>query len=211
MCSKKSAEFWESFVRGDHACFEDLFKTYYSGLYGYGLKLCFDSGLVEDSIQDLFVTIWERRNELDHIKSPNVYLYVSLRRNILKELKKKNSKRIVYDGLEGSTDIEYGIDELIIKDENKIETKKKLHKALNQLTNQQKEVIYLHFYNGMSYGEIEEILSINRQSVRNHVYKAMQTLREVLDLNVLRLIAMFPLLCSITDNINFLNENWKGF
>ncbi|MDZ7720789.1 MAG: hypothetical protein U5K72_18365 [Balneolaceae bacterium] len=40
----------------------------------------------------------------------------------------------------------------------------------------------------MSYGEIEEILSINRQSVRNHMYRAMETLRTVLDIDVMRLV-----------------------
>jgi DNA-directed RNA polymerase specialized sigma24 family protein len=40
----------------------------------------------------------------------------------------------------------------------------------------------------MSYGEIEEMLSISRQSVRNHMYRAMQTLRTVLDLDVMRLV-----------------------
>lgn len=92
---------------------------------------------------------------------------------------------------EGSTspiDIQFGIEEIIIKNESRREQARELQKAINQLSNQQKEVLYLHYYNGMSYGEIEEILSINRQSVRNHMYRAMGTLRTVLDIDVMRLV-----------------------
>lgn len=187
MGSSVQEDIWDKFVSGDTSCFQRLFKGYYKGLYGYGLKLCGDSGLVEDSIQDLFESIWERRYELTHITSPNVYLYVSLRRNIFRIRKKQN----LLKGLEEAGeifDIHFGMEELIMKKEARQEQKEELQKALNQLSNQQKEVLYLHYYNGMSYGEIEEILSINRQSVRNHMYRAMGTLRAVLDVDVMRLV-----------------------
>ena len=55
----------------------------------------------------------------------------------------------------------------------------------------------------MSYSEIEEILSINRQSVRNHMYRAMRNLRAVLTIDVMRLVislmisVLFPVLNSL--------------
>lgn len=179
---------WNQFVSGDHSCFCSLFKHSYKGLYGYGLKLCNDSALVEDCIQELFVTIWERRDELAHITSPNVYLFVSLRRKILKARKKNLRMKSFTEEHGEEIQIHFGMEELIMRDESRKEQREGLQKALNQLSNQQKEVLYLHYYNGMSYGEIEEILSINRQSVRNHMYRAMQTLRTVLDIDVMRLV-----------------------
>jgi RNA polymerase sigma factor (sigma-70 family) len=74
------------------------------------------------------------------------------------------------------------------KNTHSVPSKEELKKALNQLSNRQKEVIYLHFYNGMSYSEIEDILAINRQSVRNHMYRGMETLRSVLHPDVMRLV-----------------------
>lgn len=58
-------------------------------MFGYGIKLCNQKELVKDCIQDLFKNLWSRRKKLDHINSPNVYLFVSLRRKILK---KKNGE-----------------------------------------------------------------------------------------------------------------------
>ena len=188
MSSALPSEEWNKFVSGDISTFRRLFLGYYKGLYGYGYKLCRDAVLVEDSIQELFESVWKRRNELTHVTSPNVYLYVSLRRNLLK----KSKKKIAMEGL-ANEDHEFfqfyfDEEELIIQNESKKEQKKELQKALNQLPKKQKEVIYLHFYNGMSYAEIEKILSINRQSVRNHMYRAMRNLRAVLTIDVMRLV-----------------------
>lgn len=188
MTSMLPSDIWDQFVSGDDSCFRDLFKGYYHGLYGYGIKLCSDSGLVEDCIQELFVTVWERRNDLSHITSPNVYLYVSLRRSLLRFQKKQRKQRELTNENQYEFQIHFGMEELIIKNENKEEQRAQLKEALNHLSNKQKEVLYLHYYNGMSYGEIEEILSINRQSVRNHMYRAMETLRSVLDINIMRLV-----------------------
>jgi RNA polymerase sigma factor (sigma-70 family) len=179
---------WDKFVSGDRSGFRTLFMNHYRGMYGYGLKLCNDPCLVEDCIQELFESVWERRDELSHVTSPNVYLFVSLRRNILKARRKMNKNKGLREEINEDITISFGIEELIVRNESKKEQREELQKALNQLSNQQKEVIYLHFYNGMSYGEIEEILSINRQSVRNHMYRAMETLRTVLKIDVMKLV-----------------------
>ncbi len=92
--------------------------------------------------------------------------------------------------------MQFSREELLINNEAKIEQKDKLQQALNQLTDQQKEVIFLRFYNGMSYKEIEEILSINRQSVRNHVYRGMETLRSLTTNEIMRLVLSI-LLCTL--------------
>jgi RNA polymerase sigma factor (sigma-70 family) len=187
MGSALPSEIWEEFVSGDISKYQKLFEGYYDGLYGYGLKICNDSGLVEDCIQELFEFIWVQRNDLNHINSPNVYLFVSLRRKIFAVLKKRdnfNDGNEIFENL----NIHFGMEEVIIKREFSLEKKMELHEALNQLTNQQKEVIYLYYYNGMSYSEIEDILSINRQSVHNHMYRGMETLRSVLNKDIMRLV-----------------------
>ncbi|MFH5834038.1 RNA polymerase sigma factor [Halalkalibaculum sp. DA384] len=186
---KAKSTIWSEFVNGNNQkkSYKDLFDAYYDGLYGYGTKICQRPEVVKDCIQDLFQNVWERRGELDHIDSPNVYLFVSLRRKILKKLK-KNKKIGDLSELDPNIFIEFSREDLIITDEIKHKNKDKLQKALNKLPERQKEVILLHFFNGMSYGEIEEILSINRQSVYNHIYRAMETLRSLLDNEIMKLV-----------------------
>lgn len=188
MSSMLPSDVWNQFVAGDTSCFCNLFKTYYKGLFGYGLKLCGNPDWVEDSIQELFESVWRRRDELTHITAPNVYLYVSLRRSIVKRKnKQKEMKGLKYADYEDFS-IQFGAEDIIIREESRKIQKEELKNALNHLSNKQKEVIFLHFYNGMSYSEISEILAINRQSVSNHMYRGMQTLRTVLGFDVMRLV-----------------------
>ena len=186
--SQNAEAVWERFVRGEEACFEHLFKIHFNSMYGYGIKLCNRPELVKDCIQELFRIIWERRDQLSHVDSSNVYLYVSLRRKILKRKKQLRKSGADLREVDESNFMQFAREEIIIKDEVKFQQKEKLQQALNQLTARQKEVIFLHFYNGMSYGEIEQILSINRQSVRNHIYRGMETLRSLLDSEIMKLV-----------------------
>lgn len=173
-------EAWRCFIRGDDSSFKGLFKSYYHEMYGYGLKLCDQPEMVKDCIQDLFKAIWEKRKELNHIESPNVYLFVSLRRMILKNLRKQKKFKNDFQEVDEATMLSFGIEEIIITDETKRQQNEALLKALNQLSARQQEIIWLFFYNGMSYTEIEKILSIKRQSVCNLMYRSMETLRKLM-------------------------------
>lgn len=187
---ENKSQFWHKITEGDKASFEHIFRSYYSDLYGYGLKLCGKPELVKDVIQELFVSVWERREELGKIHSLKVYLLVSLRRRILKLLyKEKREQTMLHEQFEPD-DFYFTAEEIMIRDEDLEERKRDLQEALNRLPTRQKEVIYLRFYNGMSYEEIEEILSINYQSVRNHVHRAIKTLREILKNDLSKMIAL---------------------
>jgi RNA polymerase sigma factor (sigma-70 family) len=188
---KKNKELeWRQFiVHQDELSFKGMFEAFYGPLYGYGMKLCSHPELVKDTIHDLFMNIWERRDRLQHINSPNVYLYVSLRRKIIRERKEQRKKTNDLTEVDESAYITFACEEIIIRDEVKFQQEEELQKALNQLSNRQKEVIYLHYYNGLSYSEIEKILSINRQSVRNHIYRTMETLRSMLDMEIMKLVS----------------------
>jgi len=59
------------------------------------------------------------------------------------------------------------------------ENKKELMQGLNQLTERQKEILYLHYVNEMEYEEICEIMGMNDQSVRNLIQRSINKLREV--------------------------------
>jgi RNA polymerase sigma factor (sigma-70 family) len=72
-------------------------------------------------------------------------------------------------------------EEIIIQGEACEQRQQALKQALQSLPARQKEVLFLRYYNGMSYDEIEQILSINYQSIRNHIYRATQRLRKILN------------------------------
>ena len=48
---------WESFIKGETAAFEEVYRRYYSLLYSYGIRMVGDRELVADTIQNLFVKL----------------------------------------------------------------------------------------------------------------------------------------------------------
>lgn len=174
----KEEQLWKSFKDGDLLAYERIYNLYYQDLYLYGLKLCSSQDLVRDSIQALFVAIWDRKEHLDEVRSIKAYLLASLRRKILKKLRENrsiNSSFPIQDEIMNTVQI--SIEESIIQSELEEFQIKALQEALECLPERQKEILFLKYYNGMSYEEIEEILSINYQSIRNHIYRALQKLR----------------------------------
>jgi RNA polymerase sigma factor (sigma-70 family) len=171
-------QLWQSFKDGNLSAYERLYNLYYQDLYAYGLKLCSRRDLVRDSIQSLFVTIWDRKDHLDEVRSVKAYLLASMRRKILKKLREDRSTgSSVSIREEIANTVQISIEESIIQDELEEIQIKALQEALECLPQRQKEILFLKYYNGMSYDEIEEILSINYQSIRNHIYRALQKLR----------------------------------
>lgn len=169
---------WDSFISGDIDAYEKLFNLFYDDLYRYGLNLSPRQDLVRDNIHSLFVVMWDRKEFLGDVKSVKAYLLASLRRRILKQLlQDKKSSPLSVTSVHSESLIQISIEESLIQDEMADVRKQALKDALDLLPERQKEVLFLKYYNGMSYDEIEEILAINYQSIRNHIYRALQKLR----------------------------------
>lgn len=174
-------ELWERFQGGDVEAYELLFKLYYRDLYGYGIKFCSRPELAKDTIQELFVTLWERKGHLADVDSIKAYLLTSLRRLILRKINRQRSRQLKLKKSYITEGFQFSAEELVVTRELKIEQEQQLKNAIESLPERQKETVYLRYYSGMSYREIEVILSINYQSVRNHIYRATQKLKEILE------------------------------
>src|SRR5690625_6763973 len=70
-------------------------------------------------------------------------------------------------------------EEFIIQDEKKREQTEKLQSVIQDLSVRQKEVLYLKFYEGMSYHEIEKILGVSQHKAQKYFYLELQNLRKL--------------------------------
>lgn len=191
------SETWKALLEGDRKACEFLFRKYYDDLYHYAIKFSGKSGMAEDHIQKLFLKLWRRRAHLEEVKSVKTYLWTALRRSMIDTLRKKKTEDKYLDKYEShNTRMQYTTEELIIQDEISTIRSEELKEAIDRLTSREREILYLKFYEGMSYGEIEQIMSVSYQTSRNYVYKALQSLKEILSSEVtfgLLLIGLFVL------------------
>lgn len=179
---EEDIQLWERLLKDERQALSELFKKYYRPLLNYGLKIIPQEELVKDSIQELFYSIWEGRANLSEIEYIRSYLYISLRRTIFRqnEIKQNRNKR---DHSYSEEFFQHIVDteKLMMMEEFKKEQKRELKKALAKLNPREKEVIFLKFYSGLSNTEIAQVLDVNRQSVYNYIYRAIQALKDFLE------------------------------
>lgn len=175
---KTDQELWADFKGGCEQTFSYIFHKHYSFLYNYGAKLTTDKDLIKDSIQELFIILWESRSRLGNTVSIKFYLLKSFRRHVIRTLA-ANNKYIDKNHLLESYDFEKvsSCERELIESQSSLQQQEHLQQALSRLSPRQKEVVYLKFYENMSYHEITEITSLNYQSVRNYIHQAIQALR----------------------------------
>jgi RNA polymerase sigma factor (sigma-70 family) len=193
-----SPSFKERIVNKDTSAFKVLFSVLYDDLFAYGIKFCGSPALVKDSIQEVFLNLWRRNKAVGSIHSLRSYLLVSLRRVLLTEVKKKRKEESVYgEAVKSKVSYSFSASEITIKKENRKDRKFQLAEALNELSPRLREAIYLKYFHGLSYEEMEMVLDINYQSIRNNMHRAVKKLRVLLDDSLSELMFILIMSCSL--------------
>ncbi|ODS83184.1 MAG: hypothetical protein ABS46_07100 [Cytophagaceae bacterium SCN 52-12] len=178
---------WLRFKSGDRRAFAEMYERYAGVLYNYGFHITNERHIVEDAIQDLFVTLWQSRERLSDTTSIKYYLFRSLRRQIVR-LSGKDAlmERLGQPDFLSERQQEPSIEMQLMESESEQYQLRVLRTALLELSPRQLEAIRLHFFEGFDYGSIARIMEMNEQSVRNLLQRSIYKLRHVMYL--------FPLL-----------------
>ena len=189
---KSDFHLWKSFKNGDKLALDVIFKRYYSALHRYGVKLTNNVTLTEDCLQDFFLYIYEHRQNLKDLDAIKPYLFKAFRNRLLKYLK-ANTDLVSIEAIEkNGLPMSFSIEELMIQRENKQLRRKQIVALLNRLTDKQKELIYLKYYNKLSISDISEIVGISYQGVLNGLSKSMKKLKKIYtDTYIISLIYLF--------------------
>lgn len=176
---------WKSLKEGDLKAFSVLFETYYPLLHNYGLKISKNTTVTEDSLQDFFLYIYEKRENLSDLDTIAPYLFTAYKRFLINVIKKNNKVKYTDFSNEIIADINFTTEELITNKETENFRNKNISTLLNKLPKRQKEAIYLKYYSGLKATEISEVMNINYQSVVNTLHKAIKNLKE--EVSILKL------------------------
>lgn len=188
---------WEAFQKGDKSAYAAIYRHYYPRLYNYGLKITRNGTLVEDCIQEVFTAFWFNRRKMEAVRSLDSYLFISFRNRLVKSLQQDSCHLAAATG-EYEFDIEVSADQLMINSERLYEQRVKLNRALDQLTGRQKEVIFLRFYENLSYEEIATLLQISTKATYKLAARAVAELRRVYREDLASsLLSAFPLLAFV--------------
>ncbi|MGX1930575.1 RNA polymerase sigma factor [Flagellimonas sp. 2504JD4-2] len=168
---------WSKFKAGDKTAFESVYRLCIDDMYAYGLKLDSDKELVKDSIQEVFIEIFEHRNAISEPHNIKFYILKALKHTIFRKQKKERKKVKLFEQPKPNFSAGHNFEDKRILSELDEEKKRLVNEALETLTSKQKEIMYLRFSVGLGYTEISEIVKIDHSSVRKQVYRAVKKLR----------------------------------
>jgi RNA polymerase sigma-70 factor (ECF subfamily) len=168
---------WEAYQKGDHDSFALLFRRYYEPLVKYGSKLTSNNDALEDCIQELFTELWQNKSQTQ-VQSVKAYLFKSLKYKVYRANQRKTTGPFNENHSEVMFELSH--ENLMVGRELDAEKTARVLQALAQLSNRQKEIIYLKFYQELNYEEVSDIMNINYQAARNLLYQSIKSLKKLL-------------------------------
>ena len=165
----------ENIRKGDSHAFNEIYSHYFSNVYCFSYKFLKSKELAQECTQLTFIKIWEGRNHLNTDLSFKSYLFTICKNCILKTIEK--------------TTRENKFKEIIMREYRKDTTEEKsdgedmekvAQQALEQLPPQRQLIFKLCKIEGLSYKEVAMNLGISDGTVRDHMFKAVKSIRRYL-------------------------------
>lgn len=172
------SKLWSEVCMGNQRSYSLIHQKLYRVLYAYGNRMLNDDELTDDLIQEMFIKLWLRRESIGPIGNVKGYFLAVMRSVCLDSIKSRGVVEAKRSNIE-FFDLEISIEEEITQREATLKQRRVIEFALNRLPVRQQEIMRLRFFEGMNCAEIGTMTGIKYQSVVNHMYRAVQTLREL--------------------------------
>lgn len=170
-------------VKGDQQAFSQLYDKYASALYTTVLRIVKSTAEAEDSLQEIFLLIWNKAGLFSEAKGSVYTWMMTIARR--KAIDKLRSQHMIHQGLsiddEGSLaipDVAYKMNPLHATISAEYETM--MRDGLDLLAAEQRVLIELSYYDGYTYAQISERLELPLGTVKTRIRQGLMKLREYL-------------------------------
>lgn len=169
---------WIQLLNGHQHALLELYNQHYVGLMNYGIKLSGQRELTADCITQILLRLWDNRARLPMVENVRSYLLTTLRRELLSELKIEGNRASRNKTFQHSVaEEEFSYEEYLIQFQQNNELKELVSKALDTLTQREKELLKLKFFEDLDYDEIAGKCGITKRTAYNIIHHALKTLK----------------------------------
>jgi RNA polymerase sigma-70 factor (ECF subfamily) len=159
----------------DIFAFNELYQKYSAKAYNFIIKHLDTEEDTKDLLQELFLTIWNKRKDINEDLSFNSYLFTITLNLIRKHFRKKvKDRNIIHNWTE--TTVHYSQDSSYLTETHNLELIS--NKIISELPPKRKQVFELSRKKGLSNEEIAEKLNITKKTVENHLNLALKYFRK---------------------------------
>ena len=176
--------------QGDIFAFNELFNKYSQKIYNFAFKHMQHEEEVKDLVQEVFVTIWVKRKDIDDKQSFNGYLFTITLNAIRKYFRKQVKDRKLIEKWLEDAKTSSDITKLTVEYRS---LKERAGEIIEDLPPKRKMVFILSREKGLSAEEIAQIMHIAKKTVENHLNLALRYLREKLMKETFLIILFFVL------------------
>jgi len=154
-----------------------LFRTHYQPLCNYAYTFVQDRDEAEEIVQSTFLSVWEKRENLEIRTAIKPYLYAMVRNACLNMLKHEKIKQ-------QHATIELAVAEKSVESVTRSvmasELETKIYEAMEKLPQQCRLIFKLSRFEELKYSEIADQLNLSVKTVENQMGKALKIMREQL-------------------------------
>lgn len=163
----------------DSLAFESLYGKYWKRLYDFAHIKTHNADVAEEIVQDLFVTVWEKRASLK-INNLQSYLFTAVRNRVIDYYKEK-----IFSELEGiekpsAPDYPLFLDEL----------EAAMQSAVAQLPEKTKQIFVLNRFENKTARQISTLLHLPERTVEYHITQALRSLKVLLKEHIILILTI---------------------
>lgn len=178
-------------AEGDETAFRLLYDHYRKKIYALGLFLCRSEGQAQELVQDVFLKIWEKREQLREIDHFNAWLRTIARNTAINYLRARAMEKL-------------GLDRLPVRESSSCFTENDvaereysllLQAAVRQLPSQQQKVYILHRQQGLCHEAVAEQLDISVLTSKKYMKLALRSIRIYLEHRMNTVVLLVVVIC----------------
>jgi RNA polymerase sigma-70 factor (ECF subfamily) len=172
----------QSLVSGSEKAFRTVFDKFYQGLVRFAHSYVEDFHVAENLVQDAFVLLWERRQDLTEDSNLQAYLVKVVKLKAWNYIEKQRNRiaieKSIYDDSIKELNLKlYTLDALETVSIYLADISEIIEKTLLTLPEQTRIVFYMSRQEGLSNREIAEKLNLSVKSVEYHITKTLKQLK----------------------------------
>jgi RNA polymerase sigma-70 factor (ECF subfamily) len=167
---------------GDEQAFRDLFRRYAPNALALAVRIVRLPSLAEEVVQEVFLSVWLRADRFDDRRgSPRAWLMAMVRNRAVDAVRREETQRRRTEVVAASevVVVDDPVEDVIHRVDRPRE-RRQLRSALDELPADQREVLELMYFEGLSQTRVAERLSLPLGTVKSRTLLGMRRLRAAL-------------------------------
>ncbi|RZJ65191.1 MAG: RNA polymerase sigma-70 factor [Flavobacterium sp.] len=159
---------------GSHSGYTEIYNRYFSLMYAFAYRKLKDEDLAKDFFQELFVSLWNKRETLSETGKLSSYLCISIRSRILDYFTRQKVENKYIDFLKNYQLTKYEKTDHLLREK---ELADYIDKQIQSLPKKMRQVFELSRKENLGHTEIAEQLDITENNVSQHLSNALKIFR----------------------------------